>query len=517
MRSDMRIFRLFWDFYKAVSVYVPILAVGLAVALSGVVTTDVLDGLLWLGAGGISLTFIIMLRRVFRNPPPASHGSASFADKSDLRRHRLLGRRGLIVGKRTWGFIRFNRDGHLLTFAPTRSGKGVGCVIPNLLDHRGSVVVTDIKGENYTITGRWRRSFSRVYRVAPFDGHVPGSRYNPLDFIRTGCPEDVDDAALIADLLVSRTGHDTFWDSEAQNLLAGLLLYAATDLSAEQRSLHGVWALLMQDQSGFDDVIARMRASEHPAIRRAGEGFSQKEERERSAVISTAQTHMKIWKSSRLAAATQSSDFQMEDLKRTTMSLYIVIPPELLNVYHPFLRLMVGLSVSAMTRVPGAPKERVLFLLDEIAALGRMAPIESGIGYLAGYGVSLWLFFQDLDQIQKTYPKWRSIIANCNVRQAFGVSDYQTAKELSDMLGNRTVSVSSSGRSKDWLSPIPDHVHRQHSETGRPLMAPDEIMVMPEREQLIFVQACRPILARKVRYFKERLFQGRYEVWRPDL
>lgn len=115
------------------------------------------------------------------------------------------------------------------------------------------------------------------------------------------------------------------------------------------------------------------------------------------------------------------------------------------------------------------------------------------------------------------YPKWRSIIANCNVQQAFSVSDNQKAKELSDMLGNRTVNVRSSERSKDWLSPIPDHVHRQTGETGRPLMAPDEVMVIPEREQLIFVQVSWPILARQVRYFKERLFRGRFELWRPEI
>jgi type IV secretion system protein VirD4 len=444
-------------------------------------------------------------------PKSTAFGSATFAGFSELFRNRLLDSRGVIIGRHTFGYLRFDRDGHLLTFAPTRSGKGVGCVIPNLLDHSGSVVVTDIKGENYGVTAHWRSKIGPVCAVAPFDSSINTAHYNPLDFIRAGMPEDVDDAALIADLLVVPQGQETFWDSEAQNFIAALLLHVVSDMPYDKRNLQNVWSLLMQDKDGLDYLIAGMRASEHEAVRRAGEAFTQKEERERSAVISTCQTHLKIWKSPLLGRATAKSDFQLEDLKRTVMSLYIVVPPELLEVYSPFVRLMVGLSVSAMTRVRPRPAERVLFLLDEVAALGRMAPIETGIAYLAGYGVSIWLFFQDLGQLQATYPKWRSMIANCNVRQAFGVADVQTARELSAMLGNRTIQVHSQGSSQDLpVALVPDSFSRHVNETGRALMTPDEVMTMPERQQLIFVQACSPIRALKVRYWKEAKFKGRF-------
>ena len=444
-------------------------------------------------------------------PKSTTHGSAAFATLSELYRNRLLDSRGLIIGRKLFHYLRFDRDGHLLTFAPTRSGKGVSCVIPNLLDHAGSVVVTDIKGENLNITGHWRKNIGPVHAIAPFDASIVGSRYNPLDFIRAGMPEDVDDAALIADLLVVPQGQETFWDSEAQNFISALLLYVVSELPADKRNLHYVWTLLMQDKEGLDLLIKDMRASEHDAVRRSGNAFSQKEERERSAVISTCQTHMKIWKSALLARATSQSDFQLEDLKRTVMSLYVVVPPELLEVYRPFVRLMVGLSVSAMTRVKPRPAERVLFLLDEVAALGRMAPIETGIAYLAGYGVSIWLFFQDLGQLQATYPKWRSMVANCNVRQAFGVADVQTARELSAMLGNRTIQVESQGSSQSLpIAVVPDNFSRHVNEAGRALMTPDEVMKMPPNLQLVFVQACPPLRVRKVQYWRERLFRGRF-------
>lgn len=513
----MGLFRSVWRLTKFIFIYAPlaVLAVVLAFDFVGQSWLPIVEAV----AGCIGAVVVLMLTyRALLTPSRTSYGSAAFATLGQLFKNGLLNSRGLIIGRKMGRYLRFDRDGHLLTFAPTRSGKGVGCVIPNLLDHPGSVVVTDIKGENLAITASWRKKLGPVHAIAPFDTSTMGSRYNPLDFIRAGLPEDVDDAALIADLLVAPHGHETFWDSEAQNFISGLLLYVVSEAPARDRNLNKVWELLSQDREGLDQLVNAMRASDHAAVRSAGNAFSQKEERERSAVISTCQTHMKTWKSPLLARATSQSDFQLEDLKRSTMSLYIVIPPELLEVHRPFVRLMVGLSVSAMTRVRNRPKHRVLFLLDEVASLGRMAPIETGIAYLAGYGVSIWLFFQDLGQLQSTYPKWRSMIANCNVRQAFSVADVQTARELSAMLGNRTIEVRGQGSSQDGpLALIPDNFSRHTNETGRPLMAPDEIMTMPKSEQLIFVQACPPVRAMKVHYWHEASFKGRYGRWEPAM
>ena len=500
--------RRLWRLYKVLGFVVP---VSMATVFVRYTPSAVMLEAIRMGciAGLVIMAWLAL--RLLRTPGD-THGSATFASRFEIMRAGLFRKHGVILGRKGLRLMRFARDGHLLTFAPTRSGKGTGCVIPNLLDHPGSVVVTDIKGENYAVTRRWRESFGQVFAIAPFNRSLPQSGFNPLDFIRVGQPEDVDDAALIADLLVVKEGAQSFWDSEAENIIAAIILHVVYTRTPQDRNLHEVWSLLMGHREAFEDVIAEMRSSPHNAIRRAGDAFSQKDERERSGVISTAQTHMKIWKSPLLAKVTRHSDFQLEDLKRQTVSLYVVVPPEMLDVYRPFVRLMVGLAVAAMTRVSSRPRHHVLFLLDEIAALGRVTPIEAGIGYLAGYGVRLWLFFQDLDQIQKTYSKWRSIIANCNVRQAFGVSDYQTAHEVSMMMGNRTVWAASAGKSGDFLLPVmPSHFHRNTAEAPRALMTPDEIMAMSQKRQLIFVQACRPILARKVRYFDEPLFRYRYD------
>ena len=456
---------------------------------------------------------VIIGLRLYLMPKSDTYGSAEFATESELRHAGLRKQRGLIIGKDRWGLLRFNRPGHLLTFAPTRSGKGVGCVIPNLLDHRWSAVVTDIKGENFQTTAEWRATQGPVHALAPFSRGMSTSRFNPLDFVRVGTPEEVDDAAMMAELLVVPKGGDTFWDSEAQNLIATLILYVAHEMPRERRNLYEVWSLLMRDEPAFRNMMVEIADSEHQTLRRLAQGFLQKEERERSGVVSTAQTHMKIWKSPLLAAATEESDFRLEDLRRRPTTLYIIVPPELLEVYRPFVRLIVGLAMAAMTRTHegnGGHGDRVLFLLDEVAALGHMPTIESGIGYLAGYDVTLWLFFQDLDQLQKTYPKWRSIISNCNVRQAFGVSDYVTAYELSLMLGQRTVRSWSRGHAlHSPFGVIPGSLNRHVHETGRSLLTPDEVMAMRERQQLIFLQACRPILAEKVKYFAEPVLARR--------
>jgi len=471
--------------------------------------------LTWLLMAAFGLLVMVLalgLARLF-SATPSAYGKATFAGLADLRQAGLF-KRGPIIGKAKGRHLRFDQPGHLLTFAPTRSGKGVGAVIPNLLDHPGSVVVTDIKGENHAITRAYRETLGQVIAFAPFDPTLSGDGYNPLDFIRTFTPNEVDDARMIAEMLVAPDGKEAnHWEREARTLLTGLLLHVALERKAQERNLHRVRALLMRDRSGFEAVIDAMAQSPHIVISTIGRGFSQKEDKERGAVISTAQSRLEPFDSPLLQAATNHSSFKMEDLKRETLSLFIIIPPEYVAVYQPVLRLMVGLATAAMTREAKRPKHPVLFLLDELPALGHMRPIEDGIGYLAGYGAILWLFVQDLDQLQKTYVKWRSMIANCAVRQAFNVQDTQTAELLSGMLGQRTVRTRSGSRSGrfPWLW-MATNFNETVAETGRPLLSPAEIMLLPENQMLVFVQGCKPILAEKLRYFSDRYFRKRFDA-----
>jgi type IV secretion system protein VirD4 len=509
----MTYIRLLWRLFRLAVFELPILLIVVAAVYAVIrhVDADIVGtALTWIASGLAAASGIFCIVALLRQPAD-TYGSASFAKPSELRAAGLHGR-GLILGKHDGAFMRFSKPGHLLTFAPTRSGKGVGAVIPTLLDHPGSVVVTDIKGENYRATSAYRGRIGKVIALAPFDRDIPSGCYNPMDFIRAGTAHDVDDARLLAEMMVASDGIEAnHWEREARALITGLLLFIISELPREWRNLQELRALLMHGRTSFDSVLAKMAESSHPVVRRIADGFSQKEDRERSGVISTAQSRTEIFESSLLTTVTSSSTFRLEDLKNGVISLYLIVPPEYVGVYQPFLRLMVGLSTAAMTRNTRAPRHPVLFLLDELPALGYMRPVEDGIGYLAGYGATLWLFVQDLDQLQQTYRKWRSMIANCAVRQAFNVQDPETAKLLSAMLGQRTVRTRSEGHSGrfPWLA-LPYSFNAQNGETGRPLLAPDEVMLLPDCGQLLFVQGCKPVFAEKIRYFEEAVFHGRW-------
>lgn len=435
-----------------------------------------------------------------------SHGTAAFAGIRDLKAANAMGDRGYVVGKFDEKFIRFNQPGHMITFAPTRSGKGVGHVIPNLLMHPGSVVVNDIKGENYAVTHRKRAEFSKIVTFAPF---MKGSNcYNPIDFIRTGTEDELDDVRLLADMMitVNPDSSDPFWPTEAKNLVTALTLHVAVARPPVLRNIGEVRYLLMQSSEDFQFTIKEMLKSKSEHVRRMAASLSATEPKVLASVLSTAKSQTAVWDSPRLNAITGRSDFQMTDIKEKPTSLYIIIPPEYLETYKPVVRIMVGLSIAAMTRSQKKPKDNVLFLIDEFPALGYMEIIETGIGYLAGYGVTLWTFIQDLSQLKALYKKWETFISNCAVRVAFGTNDFDTAKVLSDMLGNTTIRVTSTGDSSGGKS-------KNFSETSRALMTPDEIMRIPFDSQLIFFQGQKPVIAEKIMYFKDPAFKGSFDVW----
>lgn len=443
-----------------------------------------------------------------------AHGSADFAYSKDLKKLGVKRKDGFILGKFDNEFVRFKQPGHLITFAPTRSGKGVGHVIPNLLDHPGSVVVNDIKGENYGVTARYRSEFSKVVSFAPFSDD--SSCYNPLDFIRVGTTDEIDDASLIAEMIISDDGGDPFWTREAKNVITGLILYVATESPPALRNLGEVRYLIMQAKKDFDFTVRDMYKSKNAYVKKVAASVGATEPKVLASVLSTAKSQTAVWDSPRLTAITSRSDFQLEDLKNEVLSLYIIIPPEYLDVYKPIIRLMVGLATTAMTRVKKVPEHPVLFLIDEFPALGHMQPIESGIGYLAGYGVCLWMFIQDLNQIKDIYERWGTFISNCAVRMAFGTNDVETAKVLSEMLGTTTIRVEGEGTSSDAgfkLLGSKNSTSTNVSETSRPLMTPDEVMRMPFDAQLIFIQGGKPIVAEKIFYFSDKFFNGKFDKW----
>ncbi len=453
-----------------------------------------------------------------------AHGSAQWGSTSPLK---VLD--GLLLGRQDGSLLRFAGEGHLLTVAPTRAGKGVSAVIPNLLDHPGSVVVTDPKGENYAVTNAWRRRHDNV--VMAFDpfGVVEKEKdaqrsYNPLALIDTERDDALDDAALLAEMLVltegrgALYGYEAFWNDEARALLTGLILHAAASKDPTKRTLIHVRELLTLPPDGFANLLRDMVASQaaQNLVARAATRHLQKADRERSGVVSTAQSHTHFLDSPAMGRVLGGTDAKADltALKSGKVSVYLILPPDRLDTYARWLRLVIACALVATARIPGQPKARVLFLLDEFAHLGRMQPVERAIGLAAAFGVSFWLIVQDLAQLRSTYGEhWPSFLANVEVLQAFGINDWDTAEYLSRMTGEATVSVESEQASRG----VSQGRHGQHqlgasrtrAETGRHLMFPDEVRRMPRERELLFVQGGAPLVVERLNYLRDPEFEGR--------
>lgn len=454
-----------------------------------------------------------------RHETATAYGTAAWANRREQRRAGLYAGKGLILGRNRPQLLRLATDRHLLTMAPTRSGKGVSVIIPNLLTYPGSVVVIDPKGENTAVTARRRRQAGQaVFVLDPWNvtGQTPAT-FNPLDLLDPESPDLGDDAALIAEAMVyAPSGEgETHWTEEARGLLAGLVLHVATAAPPWQRNLAHVRALLTLPPAEFATLIATMGTSEAAGglVARAAHALSQKSDRERSGVISSAQANTRFLDSPRLAETLSSSSFDLTDLKRQPTSLYLVLPAKRLRTHGRWLRLMVALTLDMMATDTVPPRDPLLFVLDEFAALGHLSAIETAMGLMAGFGVQLWPIVQDLAQLRDLYPaRWASFIANASVVQVFGVNEPGTAEYLSKMLGVRTVTVRGSAMSRSSSHHGPGRGGSENfSGVSRPLLMPDELRRLAASQEVLLLQGTRPVLTTRVLYYTDPAFAGLFD------
>ncbi len=266
----------------------------------------------------------------------------------------------------------------------------------------------------------------------------------------------------------------------------------------------------------FADLLKQMQASVdvEGLVARGAARLLQKAEKERSGVLSTAQSHTHFLDSPRMAEVLGRSTVNLAALKREAASVYLILPTERMDGYARWLRLMIACALLAMTRTRGQPAARVLFLLDEFAHLGRMAPVQQGIGLAGGFGVTFWLIVQDLSQLRSTYGEsWSTFLANGDVLQAFGIHDWDTAEYLSKMTGEATIVVESESESQgESRGPHGEGrrgASRNRSERGRRLLLPDEILRLPREAELLFVKGEAPLLLHRLNYLRDREFRSR--------
>jgi type IV secretion system protein VirD4 len=456
------------------------------------------------------------LLRHFGDKASDTHGSARFATKQE-RARLAQGAGGLLVGRdvKTGKLLRYAGPAHLLTIAPTRSGKGVGTIIPNLLTARRAVVCIDPKGENARIAGRAREQLGPLHVLDPFGvTGRPSAAFNPLAALDAASLDVAEDAASLADALVydnPNEGSEAHWNEEAKALIAGVILYVIAEEPPERRTLATLRDLLTSAPEDFKALLTRMQgtAAAGNLIARAANRHRGKSDAEAAGVLSTAQRHTHFLDSPRMTAVLGRSDFSFADLKAGLATVFLVLPPDRLATYARWLRLMLTQSLQDMARTSARPAAPVLFLLDEFAALGHLAPIERAMGLMAGYGVQLWPILQDVHQLRATYgQRAGTFLSNAGMLQVFGVNDHESARLVSDLLGQETIVFETASRAQDSRE---SGLSYSEQHTGRPLLTPDEVRNLPESRALLFPAGKRPILARKLRYYADAEFARMFD------
>ncbi|TIP12528.1 conjugal transfer protein TraG [Mesorhizobium sp.] len=473
----------------------------------------------------IAAAIFMSIIRAREAPNVATYGSARWAEDKEIRAAGLLGPDGVVLGRYDRDYLRHDGPEHVLCFAPTRSGKGVGLVVPTLLTWPGSCIVHDIKGENWTLTAGFRAKHGRVLLFDPTN--VKSSAYNPLLEVRQG-EWEVRDVQNIADILVDPEGSldkRNHWEKTSHSLLVGAILHV---LYAEKdKTLAGVANFLSDPRRPVEATLRAMmdtphlgEAGIHPVIASSARELLNKSENERSGVLSTAMSFLGLYRDPVVARVTARCDWRIADLvgSKRPVTLYLVVPPSDINRTKPLIRLIlnqIGRRLTEELKTSGK-RHRLLLMLDEFPALGRLDFFESALAFMAGYGLKSFLIAQSLNQIERAYGPNNSILDNCHVRVAFATNDERTAKRVSDSLGTATELRDSTNYAGHRLAPWLGHLMVSRQETARPLMTPGEIMQLPPADEIVMVAGTPPIRAKKARYFEDARFQERI-LTPPDL
>jgi type IV secretion system protein VirD4 len=449
-----------------------------------------------------------------------TYGSARWADANEVREAGLTGESGVFLGVFEEQYLRHEGPEHVLAFAPTRSGKGVGLVVPTLLAWPASAVIHDIKGENWSLTAGWRSRFSHCLLFNPTD--PTSAAYNPLLEVRRGTHE-VRDVQNIADILVDPEGaleKRNHWEKTSHALLVGAILHVL--YASDDKTLRGVANFLSDPACTFELTLHRMMTTPHldntphPVVASAAREVLNKSENERSGVLSTAMSFLGLYRDPTVASVTERCDWRIADLisAKHPVSLYLVVPPSDISRTKPLIRLILNQVGRRLTEsLDGADgierRHKLLLMLDEFPALGRLDFFESALAFMAGYGLRAFLISQSLNQIDKAYGQNHSILDNCHVRVTFATNDERTAKRISETLGTATELRAQRNYAGHRLAPWLGHLMVSRQETARALLTPGEVMQLPTDESVVMLSGHAPIRAKKLRYFADSNFQRR--------
>lgn len=441
---------------------------------------------------------------------------------------------GIVVGSLGGRPLVDRRDRHALVYAPSGTGKSSCLVIPTLLRWPGSVLAFDIKGELWEKTAGYRQGAGHC--VVRFDPTLDrgSARYNPLLAIPRSA-EDVARAQDVADVLVNPEGRETtggerFFEDSARALLTGVILHVL--YTEEQPSLGaclrllsspspaGTWTAMRGAahdpgrERGWVDPQTGERTGTHPAVASAAARLLGMDVRTATGVLATAQSKLVLFEDPLVRANTAASDYRGDDLiaGERPVSVYLTVAPADLDRMRPLLRIVLNQITRRLTREVRPGRRPVLLMLDEFTALGKLDFMHRGIGYFRGYQVRVFLSIQSLEQLFQIYGPHQSIGANCGVQIAYGANDVATAKLLSEMTGRRTVEYRRESRNGGWLG---GRRSESETETGRPLLTPDEVRRLPDGDALLYVAGCAPIRNSRQPYWRDPELARRARVPPP--
>ncbi|MGR5187082.1 type IV secretory system conjugative DNA transfer family protein [Photobacterium damselae] len=539
-------------------------------------------------AGSLLLTiiaFIAIVRLSYKKRPvgnKTSAGTASFATKEDIQSASLMTGQGVYVGgweetplthKKnpiadaiTLHYLRHNGPEHILCFAPTRSGKGVGLVLPTLLSWQSSAIILDIKGELYQETSNWR-STEGGNVVLLYDPARPEScGFNPLEEVRIAHPDngqftmtgyEVSDAQNIALMLANPEGKDKMdhFEKQAYSLIVALILHnryksahtgemaSMADVGATLKDpntldIYAMFSKMMTfphlnknseqqelaySKEEMDELMTANKSDTHPVVLQIAADMYKKADRELASIISTASAAFNLFLDPIVAKNTCKSDFKIDQLRNDDkpISLYIVTRPTDIDRLKPLSRILFTLILKRSTETNDKPKHKLLMLMDEFTSMGRLQALEDSIAYVGGYGIKIYLIVQDTEQLFKHYTKQETIIGNCHIRIAYAPNKVETAELLSKMTGTMTVAEISTTVSGKQGS-VTNNISYSINEKGRPLLTTDECMRLPAPKKdanglilapgkmLIFVAGFSPIFGTQILYFLDPVFRERH-------
>lgn len=447
----------------------------------------------------------------------SQYGNAHWATLAEIKKAGLLAQgSGMTMGVFKGRMLVVDKTNcqHTLLFAPTGSGKGVGFVIPNLLFWDDSVIVHDVKLENFETTSGYRtaKMHQKCYLWNPADQDGYTHCYNPMDFIARDYGKQVDDVMKITKFLLPK---EEFWTNEGRALTTGVML-ALLAMDDRPASMGEVLRTLRSDDVAYNIAVMLDTRGEfiHPTGYMNLAAYLQKPDKERGSVTSTAASSMDLWANPLVDAATMKSDFDIGTFRTVPTSLFVGISPSNVIRLQPLLQIFYQQCASIFTkRMPDKKKEkhRVMMLLDEFPTLGKMEEIKAGIAYYRGYWVKLFLITQDTEQLKAIYEAsgMNSFLSNCTFRVTYAANNVDTAKYISDLLGKKTVTSTDEGSRPKYLDLNPGARQVSTKKSSRELLMPQEVIGLPKDEEIILIEANPPIRCKKIVYYKDKLFTSR--------